>query len=474
MESDSISVTLSVGMSPYQARLPRVLQQHGMLKRVFSFGADLEVLDPNSSASLQRIRCFDGYRIANRLLWGSWRRLPGTGSSKLPQLASSWLADRLVAPYVPASTIFHGITGASLASLQAAKRQGAVTVIENPVQHPLHWQREVLAECARFGVNPRDCDVVLPALLVRRILREYEICDAIIVQSSCARRGFEEFPCGHKAVVVLTAVDHEFFTPAPEPPGMFRVVYVGRVELAKGVPYLLEAWNRLQLRNAELALVGDVRPEMRTIVRKYASDSLKILGFMPPSEVRRQYRQSSVFVLPSVNEGLGRVLLEAMSTGLPVLATDKSGAEDCVTDGKTGFILPARNVDALAEALQWCFRHRDQACAMGRAGRAAVLDNFTLDHYEQRQIAIYRSLAGRREGATRPRFLSAVNVGGAPATLMMEATLPAPKPAHPTVAGQPAPAISTVRTGRTRSHPDQYANENSHRPRNRSVCFLQE
>jgi glycosyltransferase involved in cell wall biosynthesis len=370
MESDGISVTLSVGMSPYQARLPRVLQQHGMLKRVF-------------------------------ILWGSWRRLPGTGRSKLPQLASAWLADRLVAPYVPASTIFHGITGASLASLRAAKRQGAVTVLENPVQHPLHWQREVLAECARFGVNPRDCDVVLPELLVRRILREYEICDAIIVQSSCARRGFEEFPCGHKAaVVVLTAVDHEFFTPAPEPPGMFRVVYVGRVELAKGVPYLLEAWNRLQLRNAELALVGDVRPEMRTIARKYASDSLKILGFMPPSEVRRQYRQSSVFVLPSVNEGLGRVMLEAMSSGLAVLATDKSGAEDCVTDGKTGFILPARNVDALAEALQWCFRHRDQACAMGRAGRAAVLDNFTLDHYEQRQIAIYRSLAGRQEGAT--------------------------------------------------------------------------
>jgi hypothetical protein len=52
------------------------------------------------------------------------------------------------------------------------------------------------------------------------------------------------------------------------------------------------------------------------------------------------------------------------------------------------------------QPLQWCLRHRDQACAMGRAGRAAVLDNFTLDHYEQRQIAIYRSLAGRQEGAT--------------------------------------------------------------------------
>ena len=403
MPAGQISIALSVGGAPYQARLPQVLQQRGMLKRLFRFGPTLEVLDPGAGTSLRNVRRFHEYRLANRFLWGGWRRFPGTRHSKLPQVASSWLADRLIARYIPPSTLFHGITAASLASLEMAKRLGAITVIEHPVQHPLHWQREVLAECARFGLNSRDCDVVLPEVLARRMQREYELCDAIVVPSTIVRRGFAQFSCGHKAGVVLPGVDHEFFTPAHDRPRVFRVVYVGRVELAKGVPYLLAAWHRLRPENAELVLLGAVRQEMQAMLRHYASNSIKILGFLSPSEVGIQYRNASVFVLPSVNDAFGVVMLEAMASGLPIIATDRTGADDCVADGKTGFIVPARNVDALADALLWCYRHQDEACSMGWGGRDAVLRKFTLDHYEQRQIALYRRLVNAQataEGAS--------------------------------------------------------------------------
>jgi glycosyltransferase involved in cell wall biosynthesis len=396
MYPDSVSVTVSIGMSPYQAGLPRALQQHGMLRRAFRFGAHLEVLDPHGDGSLRRLRRFRSFRVANRVLWGSWSRLPGTARSRLPQVASSWLADHLIAPYVPACSIFHGITTLSCASLLAARRKGALTLVESTVQHPLHWQRTVLEECARFGVRPRRCDDVLPHSLIQRILREYELCDAIVVRSSLVRRRFEEFFYGDKVAVVLAGVDHEFFAPAPTPPGIFRVCYAGRVEVAKGVPYLLQAWNRLRLENAELVLMGEVRPEMRDYVRQHAGPSVKVLGRMPPGQVAQHYRQASLFVLPSVNEGLARVMLEAMASGLPVVATEESGAEDCVADRSTGFIVPARNVDALADTLLWCSGHPDEIRAMGIAGRAAVVRNFTLEHYEQRQIALYRSLARQR------------------------------------------------------------------------------
>ena len=106
-----------------------------------------------------------------------------------------------------------------------------------------------------------------------------------------------------------------------------------------------------------------------------------------------RYRESDLFVFPSVNEGLAQVLLEAMSSGLPVVASDHSGADELVTEGRDGFIVPVRDVDRLAEAIVWCYQHRRETQAMGRAARAKMESQFTLEHYNQRQIALYRSLA---------------------------------------------------------------------------------
>jgi colanic acid/amylovoran biosynthesis glycosyltransferase len=79
---------------------------------------------------------------------------------------------------------------------------------------------------------------------------------------------------------------------------------------------------------------------------------------------------------------------------LPVVATELSGACDCVSEGKEGLIVPARDVDRTAEAIQWCYQHRDETRGMGRAARARIESQFTLDHYNQRMILLYRELAG--------------------------------------------------------------------------------
>ena len=170
---------------------------------------------------------------------------------------------------------------------------------------------------------------------------------------------------------------------------------MGRVELAKGLTYLLEAWKRLALTNAELLLVGDVAPEMQSVIKSYALSTVRFKGFSTRDDVAQSYRDSDLFVFPSVNEGLARVLLEAMATELPVIATDKSGAEDCITQGQEGTILPARDADALAEAILWHFQHRDESAAMGKAGRRRIEQEFTLSHYEERMLRLYRVLAAR-------------------------------------------------------------------------------
>jgi glycosyltransferase involved in cell wall biosynthesis len=393
-----VKVALSLGSQAFQKQLASTLAAQGLLRSALSFGFDLEVLVPDASGALKSMRQYPHSRLVNRILWAAWRRLPGAQRSRhLPVVLSTMYADRLMSRHISNCDIFHGFTGLSLACLRAARRMNAVTLIENPSMHPRAWQRAVLEECNRFGVRPRDCRAVLPSALIRRMEAEFDRCDFIVVPSAVAQKSFSHPRDSGKARIIHAGIDHQFFAPplAGRSDRTFRVCYTGRVELAKGMGYLLQAWKQIGLKNAELVLIGEVAPEMKSLIREYLTPSVRFTGFQPPEQVRNWYRNSDVFAFPSVNEGLARVLLEAMSTGLPVIATPASGAEDCVTPGKNGTIIPERNPDALAEALLWHHQNRNAARAMGSAAREAITSHFTIAHYEERMISFYRSLLPR-------------------------------------------------------------------------------
>lgn len=403
------SVTLCQAAASYQATLPARLAQAGMLRRVLRFGPEMQVLEPDETGRLRLVKSFSLYKLSNQFLWTAWGLLPSRGRPQLPMVATTWLASCLAAKWLSAGGIFHGLPGLALPSLQLARANGCRTLIENATLHPRHWQREVLHECAQFGISPGACSAVLPPALIRRLEREYDLCDSIIVPSTAARCSFEEFGLAHKAQVVWPGVDHEFFSPPAERvvSPVFRVCFVGRIELSKGITYLLQAWNLLGLPLAELVLAGPIQPDIKPFLKRYAGSTVTVTGALSPREVVNQYHAASVFIHPSPNEGLGLVLLEAMACGLPVIATDRSGAEDCVIHGKDGLVVPARRVNELAEAIWWCFRHRQELPAMGRAARQKIEQGFTRGHYEERQIAVYRSLvatgsAGKRAELRRP------------------------------------------------------------------------
>jgi glycosyltransferase involved in cell wall biosynthesis len=398
MQRDHVSVTLAVGAAPWQKTLAASLLAAGMLRRVLTSGPYLEIRDPCGNGSLQEIKRFPLNRIVNGLLWGAWRRLPKKWRPRSPVMVTVLMRDRLWSHWIPPCSVFHGWVGQSLASLPAAKRQGARTLLENAGRHPGHFYKAPWEECERFKIKPSEHSPLLPSALIRRMEREYEICDRIVVPSNLAHGSFVEFGYAAKTLVVFPGVDEQFFSPRPqqepEPRRLFRVCFAGRVELAKGAGYLLQAWKRLGLKNAELVLAGEVRPEIKGLLEACADSNVRTTGFLTLQKLVELYRTSDLFVFPSVNEGLAQVLLEAMATGLPVVASELSGACDCVTEGKEGFIVPARNVDRIAEAIQWCYEHGEETGAMGRAARSRIEKQFTLDHYNQRMIALYRRLAG--------------------------------------------------------------------------------
>src|SRR5450631_402615 len=202
-QRDPVTVTLCLGSQSFQKGLAKALSRNGMLRRVVSFGRDLEIFDPDGAESLRLVRKYPSYRIGNRILWGVWRRLPvAKYSPHLPIILSVSIADRLASQWVPPCSIYHGWSSLCLAGLQAAKGHGSITLIENATMHPRHWQEAVLRECDVLGIHPCDCRATLPPFLIERMEREFELCDWIVVPSLLARQSFEKLGYSGKAIVL--------------------------------------------------------------------------------------------------------------------------------------------------------------------------------------------------------------------------------------------------------------------------------
>ena len=152
------------------------------------------------------------------------------------------------------------------------------------------------------------------------------------------------------------------------PSGPFTVLSVGTHDLRKGTPYLLEAWRRAAIPDAELHLVGPLRLA-KPFVDRYAG-MFHHAAHVAKSELGARYAAADLLAFPTLGDGFGLVIQEAMCCGTPVVTTPCGGGPECITDGMDGWIVPPRDVDALVERLRDCAAHRDRVAAVGRAARA--------------------------------------------------------------------------------------------------------
>ncbi len=146
---------------------------------------------------------------------------------------------------------------------------------------------------------------------------------------------------------------------------------------------------------AELWLAGGIEPEAQPLLRRYEG-AFTYLGQVPRDRLRWYYSQASVLVLPSIEEGLALVLAQALACGLPVVATANTGAEDLVTDGREGLLVPIRDVAALQRAIDSLRIDGDLREHMREAAlrRASVLRGW--GEYGDHMVALYASLIDAR------------------------------------------------------------------------------
>jgi glycosyltransferase involved in cell wall biosynthesis len=183
------------------------------------------------------------------------------------------------------------------------------------------------------------------------------------------------------------ALRRELGLPADRP----VVGTLARLAPQKGVEYLLQAAAVLRDREHPVALViagdGPLRAPLEKTARALGVDA-RFLGYRP--DAAGLLSLFDVFVLPSVTEGLPLVVLEAMAAGCPVVAAGVGGVPEAVEDGRTGRLVPARDPEALAQALASVLRDRARAQAMAAAAGRRVSELFTREQMVQRTLAVYR------------------------------------------------------------------------------------
>jgi glycosyltransferase involved in cell wall biosynthesis len=162
-------------------------------------------------------------------------------------------------------------------------------------------------------------------------------------------------------------------------PGPLHILFVGNLTPLKGLHTLLQAAAQLPKDDWRLTVAGSLAmaPEyVATVRQQIARDGLSrqvtLLGVVPNAVVATYLAQSHVLAVPSFYEAFGIVYLEAMSFGLPIIASTAGGARELVTHGQEGFLVPAGDADALAHHLRTLGRDRDCLCRMGVAASERV------------------------------------------------------------------------------------------------------
>lgn len=379
-------VTVSVGGRFHAFNLATELEKRSALARLITSYPKFEVV----KYGIPREKVHS--KIAKEIVERGWARMPSALKRMFdPSFFIHELYDRAASASVIPSDIFVGWSSFSLHSLRRARVLGAKVVVERGSSH-IAYQRDVLCEeYERWGMIP-PCDALPHPRIVEKELREYDEADYISIPSRFVKRTFLSANVPERKLIhVPYGVDLTQFHQISKTDDVFRVVFAGGISLRKGVPYLLKAFSELDLPNSELLFIGAFNEEMRPLFKEYEG-KFKWQGHVPQVELHRYYSQGSVFVLPSIEEGLALVIPQAMACGLPVIATTNTGAEDIVRSEKDGFIIPIRDVNVVKEKILYLYEHPEERMRMGRSAKERVSSGFTWDDYGEKIVSAYERL----------------------------------------------------------------------------------
>ena len=213
--------------------------------------------------------------------------------------------------------------------------------------------------------------------------------------------------------IIYNGIDIEKFKPdASLKNSDYFIITPGasRITSRKGLEYLIEAVHKLSLKYPQIRLkiMGDGEGEkikLEKMVKDFnIQDKVEFLGRIPREKTFSYYQEADVFVLPSLNEGMSNAMLEALSTGLPIIATDTGGSKELIKEGENGYILKMKDSQDIAEKIEKLINNSELRESMGENSRKKAL-GMSWESVAGKYKKVYTSVCENKEKKTKKKNL---------------------------------------------------------------------
>ncbi len=285
--------------------------------------------------------------------------------------------------------LIHSRSGYSRAIIPHAQKMGVKVLLEQSAAHP-DFVTEILdEEYEKWSIPVKDRTYLSPK---EEMVWDISQSKYILTNSDYIAQTIKKHTKDRKNIfTVHTGIDTNIFKPKEKPDlSKFRVLYVGNLSTFKGVGYLIKAFMKLRLPEAELVLVGPKYGDCPDIVEK-CKEYFTYIPTVPYNEVPAIFASADAFVFAGLIEGPTRAIGEAMASGLPCIVTPSiPNCGHIVENGVSGFITPAKDIDALAEKMLYLYKNRDICFEMGRKGREKAVNSLTWRHFEKNVVEVYK------------------------------------------------------------------------------------
>jgi alpha-maltose-1-phosphate synthase len=401
------TVLLAHPGTQYSHQLARQLARHELLDAFWTGFALADggfVSRVTETVAPHRVR----RSIANRVVHGiapdqlrtmpsiEWRALSRVRNGESPQRAfhdrNRLFQERIPDSAIRRASVVIGFDTSSWLIAARARAFGVPFILDRSISHPI--TNDSIMEAVgnqyptwRNAIEPRLDEV----LSCER--EEHDLATTIVVASAFSKRSLVENGVSEAKIVVNPyGVDLQRFQPAVSRRTYkhVRFLFLGSVTARKGAPLLVDAWKRCAFDGAELLLVGPITAEDRVLIPSLPG--LHVIGKLPHRELPELMQQCDVLVFPSYAEGFALVLLEALSSGMPIITTTATAGPDLITDGVEVRIISPGDVVALTLALREFSDNPGELKSMGHAARSSA-ERFSWDAYGDRWRHIVQSHA---------------------------------------------------------------------------------
>lgn len=401
-----------------------------IVRRLVASGHEIAVIAPWLSFSKKGSGGFDGVKVI-RYYPPLWHKIWAFPFSRLLRFSYIWATQRQVLKFnkkEKPDAIF---------VWQARETGYAVARIKDKIKIPFvfrqittwHWhfergpkeifgQRSWYKAIKNLGLG-RLVDYLLNFLLdqktQKRYAREiYQKADKVVFLSQvAAAEGLDMGLDNDKVDTLPVSIETDLFQPLNKKNDLRQklgingdkvILFIGRINFAeKGIGYLLEALPSIitEIPGVNLVIVGSggETPRMMAMIKDLQIEkNVQLVGSKSFYQLIDYLNAADVFATPSVwMEAFGQVTIEAMACGLPVATSDAGASPEININNETGFVVPAKNKEALAEALTQILKDDQLAESFGREGRQRVLENYTYEVVIEKLLAIIQSIKNKTQ-----------------------------------------------------------------------------